>query len=101
MGTWSSATPRGQFGAQAGGMIFTSSRHTSPRHWLGGEGFRKRDHAVPGTQPPLGHFGAHHKKGFVCPSPLSELVSPTSRAQPDLPPLLSPQLSTKATGTCH
>lgn len=50
MGTWCSATPRGQFGVQEGGMIFTSSRPVSPSHWLGGTGFRGRDRPVPGTQ---------------------------------------------------
>lgn len=65
MGTWRSATPRGQFGAQAGGTIFTSSRHVSPTHWLRGTGFRERDHPVPGTQRSPGRFGDPHGGGGV------------------------------------
>lgn len=66
MGTWCSANPRGQFGAQAGGMIFTSTRHVSPRRWLEGTGFRERVHPVPGTQLFSGHIGDPHKEGFGC-----------------------------------
>lgn len=79
MGTCLSATPRGQFGAQAGGTIFTSNRHVSSRHRLGRDGFRERDHPVPGTQVPPGHFGDPHKEGFSCVSqpPSWESVSPS------------------------
>lgn len=87
MGTWLSATPRGQFGAQAGGTIFTSSS----RHRLGCDGFRERDHPVPGTQLPPGHFGDPHKEGFSCVSqpPSWESVSPSC-------PLHSPTQSQQA-----
>lgn len=66
MGTWCSANPRGQFGAQAGGVIFTSTKHISPRHWLGGTGFGERVHPVPGSQPFSGHVGDPQKEGYGC-----------------------------------
>lgn len=52
MGTWRSATPRGQFGAQAGGTIFTSSRPVSPTHWLRGTGFKKGTTLCQGPSSP-------------------------------------------------
>lgn len=63
MGTWRSATPRGQFGAQAGSTIFTSNRHISSRHGLGGDGFRERDLKLPPPRPTPGHSGDSHEEG--------------------------------------
>lgn len=90
MGTWRSATPRGRFGVQAGGMIFTSNRHVSPRHRLRGTGFRERDHPVPGTQPRLGHSADPHEEGFssVPQPPPPPPPAPRSQSQcPPFPPL--------------
>lgn len=114
MGTWRSATPRGRFGVQARGMIFTSNRHVSPRHWLRGTGFRERDYPVPETQPPLGHCGDPHEEGFgyapqapLPPPPASPPTGPSLRASVPPPPRLSQtfllsltQPGIKAKGPC-
>lgn len=57
--------PLGGNWVQAGGMIFTSSRHVSPRHRLRGR-VGDRDHPVPGTRLPLGHCGDPHKESLSC-----------------------------------